>query len=368
MEIKTRSWWIDDKSGLEVLVKSIVGESFKESTVCYDVLYSSGERLRSDKCSYKEFLCHNSPKTYSTEDAYEDGFKKGKEFNKDDQNLNYRTGYNDGWHDCEASFELGNEFTDSIQEQAFDEGYDQAIDDLIEAGVIGEEEYLDEDCSEEEYSEYEFGDVDDDEEEYCFSKELDKILNSSFVLDSNYNVNSKECSKGGYKLVGISGLARSGKDVAGEIILENLGEGWARGAFADIPKGMLFVMGVDTKCANKDGEDEYYQYNIRQLMQTLGTDWGRNIDKDIWIKAFKKKNPTGNFVITDVRMENEADFVRDNGGVIIHVKGRGGIKGNHQSEAGIDIKRGDLLVFNDSDLENFKKEINNTCKTLVKRV
>ena len=116
--------------------------------------------------------------------AYEDGFKKGKEFNKDDQNLNYRIGYNDGWHDCEALSELDNKFTDSIQKQAYEEGYDQAIDDLIEAGVIGEEEYLDDDCSEECYSEYEFGDVEDDEEEYCFSKELDKILNAAFVLDT----------------------------------------------------------------------------------------------------------------------------------------------------------------------------------------
>ena len=187
MEIKTGSWWIDDKSGLEVLVKSIVGESFKESTVCYDVLYSSGERLRSDKCSYKEFLYHNSPKTSSTEDAYKDGFKKGKEFNKDDQNLNYRMGFNDGWHDCEASFELGNEFTDSIQEQAYDEGYDQAIDDLIEAGVIGKDEYLDED-----YSEYEFGAVGDDEEEYCFSKELERVLNGEFTSNINFDGNNKE--------------------------------------------------------------------------------------------------------------------------------------------------------------------------------
>lgn len=111
--------------------------------------------------------------------AYAKGLNKGKEFNKDDQNLSYRVGYNDGWHDCEASFELGNEFTDSIQEQAYDEGYDQAIDDLIEAGVIEEEEYSDEN----DYSEYEFGAVEDGEE-YCFSKELDKILNGSFVVDN----------------------------------------------------------------------------------------------------------------------------------------------------------------------------------------
>ena len=140
-----------------------------------------------------------------------------KEFNKDDQNLNYRMGYSDGWHNCEVSFELGNEFTDSIQEQAFEEGYeqayseiqaktereralqekafeegyDQAIDDLIEAGVIGEEEYLDEDF-EDDYSEYEFGDVEDDEEEYCFSKELERVLNGEFTSNINFDGNNKE--------------------------------------------------------------------------------------------------------------------------------------------------------------------------------
>lgn len=274
--------------------------------------------------------------------------------------------FEEGYAQAYSELKAKTERERALQEKAWDEGYDQAVCDLIDEGIF---DGLDE---EDDYSDYEFGNVDDDEEdgeeEYCFYKELDRILNGEFTSNINFDGGSKESIKGDYKLVGISGLARSGKDVAGEIILENLGEGWDRGAFADIPKEMLFVMGVDTKCANKDGEDEYYQYSIRHLMQSLGTDWGRNIDNDIWIKAFKKRNPTGNFVITDVRMENEADFVRDNGGVIIHVKGRGGIKGNHQSEAGIEIKRGDLLVFNDSDLVNFEKEISNICKTLVKRV
>lgn len=79
----------------------------------------------------------------------------------------------------------------SIQEQAYDEGYDQAIDDLIEAGLIGEDEegYLDE-----EYSEYEFGDVDDEEEEYCFSKELDRILNSD---QAQYTIKAEKFADGG---------------------------------------------------------------------------------------------------------------------------------------------------------------------------
>lgn len=86
--------------------------------------------------------------------------------------------FEEGYAQAYSEIQSKTERERALQEKAWDEGYDQAIDDLIESGVIGEEEYLDEDCSEEEYSEYEFGDVDDDEEEYCFSKELERVLNS----------------------------------------------------------------------------------------------------------------------------------------------------------------------------------------------
>ena len=88
----------------------------------------------------------------------------------------FEEGYAQAYSELQSKTERERE----LQEKAWDEGYDQAIDDLIEAGVIGEEEYLDEDF-EDDYSEYEFGDVEDDDEEYCFSKELDKILNGGFT-------------------------------------------------------------------------------------------------------------------------------------------------------------------------------------------
>ena len=166
MKIEVGSTWVDDDYGLDIVVKSIIAAAFEKTKVVYDVFDNTGDHLGYNSCTYELFLDSKTPKECSYED---------------DQNLNYRMGFNDGWYDCEASFELGNEFTDSIQEQAYDEGYDQAIDDLIEAGVI---EGSDEDYSDECYSEYEFGDVEDGEEEYCFSKELDKILNGAFVVDT----------------------------------------------------------------------------------------------------------------------------------------------------------------------------------------
>ena len=100
--------------------------------------------------------------------------------------------FEEGYAQAYSELQAKTERERALQEKAWDEGYDQAIDDLIEAGVIGEEEYPDEDCSEECYSEYEFGDVEDDEEEYCFSKELDRILNGDFVLDTKSTNNTKE--------------------------------------------------------------------------------------------------------------------------------------------------------------------------------
>lgn len=101
--------------------------------------------------------------------------------------------FEEGYAQAYSELQAKTERERALQEKAFDEGYDQAIDDLIEAGVIGEEEYLDEDCSEECYSENEFGDVeDDDEEEYCFAKELDKILNGEFTSSISFDGNKKD--------------------------------------------------------------------------------------------------------------------------------------------------------------------------------
>ena len=59
--------------------------------------------------------------------------------------------FEEGYAQAYSEIQAKTERERALQEQAFDEGYDQAIDDLIEAGVIGEEEYPDEDCSDECY-------------------------------------------------------------------------------------------------------------------------------------------------------------------------------------------------------------------------
>lgn len=169
-----------------------------------------------------------------------------------------------------------------------------------------------------------------------------------------------------YTLIGIHGLARSGKDEVGRILLSSMGGDWDGGAFANVPKRMLNLMGIDTSDEAKDKDDPYYGISVRKMMQTLGTDWGRALDEDIWIKAFTKLYSKGRYVITDVRMENEAKFIRDNGGIVIHVRGRGGINTTHPSEAGIEVKDLDVVINNTGTLEDLREGIVNELAPTLK--
>jgi CRP/FNR family transcriptional regulator len=56
-------------------------------------------------------------------------------------------------------------------------------------------------------------------------------------------------------------------------------------------------------------------------MQTLGTEWGRQcMDADIWVRAWAARAALlTSAVADDVRFQNEADMIRNLGGVIIRV-------------------------------------------------
>lgn len=101
----------------------------------------------------------------------------------------------------------------------------------------------------------------------------------------------------------------------------------------------------------------------RKLAQTLGTEFGRNcVHQDVWVMQLEAflascrvwKKPGQTIVLHDLRFENEAAWVRANGGTIIHLTRPGadgavGVPG-HASEAGIIPTTGDLLIENDGTI------------------
>ena len=90
-------------------------------------------------------------------------------------------------------------------------------------------------------------------------------------------------------------------------------------------------------------------HSYRELLQTLGTDWGRTLNADIWVLCAAHHLATYNpdrVVFDDVRFENEAAFIRARDGLIIHVNRALKRRDNHASEAGIVVRDGDAVVFN----------------------
>lgn len=71
----------------------------------------------------------------------------------------------------------------------------------------------------------------------------------------------------------------------------------------------------------------------RYLLQTFGTDWGRNlIDDEFWIKIFEARydrylREGKSIIIDDVRFANEADYIHSKGGIIIKI-----IRPNYEPE------------------------------------
>lgn len=145
-------------------------------------------------------------------------------------------------------------------------------------------------------------------------------------------------------LIGMAGKAGSGKDTVGNYLKSV--QQFEGVAFADaIRDGMRAMFGfTDKHFAHPHKEEVLEQYgkSPRQMMQTLGTEWGRQcVNENLWLivageKVKKFHDSNTDVVITDVRFENEAKWVRENGGVIWHVFRPGlGEVAAHTSESGV---------------------------------
>ena len=80
----------------------------------------------------------------------------------------------------------------------------------------------------------------------------------------------------------------------------------------------------------------------RVALQTLGTEWGRNLDSDIWVKAAMREaeyflHTDSKVIFDDVRFANEAVAIRNAGGRVYRVSRKGfeASTDNHISELGL---------------------------------
>lgn len=180
-------------------------------------------------------------------------------------------------------------------------------------------------------------------------------------------------------ILAFSGYARSGKDTAASVLVEE--GGWKRLAFADVLRECVlalnpFVLSNDSvvpqdwdaqhlqNVINVWGWDGYkkspFSDDIRRLLQRMGTEVGRNIlGENIWVDATLNKMEEGqNYVITDCRFPNEAKAVEDRGGRVMRINRLGvGPINDHPSETSLDDWKFFGIITNHDDEETFKQKI-----------
>ena len=131
--------------------------------------------------------------------------------------------------------------------------------------------------------------------------------------------------------VGFCGAATSGKDCAAQHLLAR---GWQRVAFADTLKAMAVDVDPYVEIPGLEGVsflrlnyvvdtlgwDHAKEYpDVRRFLQRLGTDGVRDhLGRELWVEAGMAKATTPT-VFTDVRFPNEAQAIRDAGGIVIRL-------------------------------------------------
>ena len=164
-------------------------------------------------------------------------------------------------------------------------------------------------------------------------------------------------------IIGLTGAKFSGKDTVGEAIIQAIGKDGRRAqkvSFAGPLKQALCAMFGWTREQLEDHEFKETPEPItgktpRLIMQLLGTEFGREaLHPEVWLRladaeVVRMQNNQIVPIITDVRFENESEFLRSRGGILIHVVNPATVVSadTHVSETGVAQGSGDRVFVND---------------------
>ena len=169
-------------------------------------------------------------------------------------------------------------------------------------------------------------------------------------------------------LIGLTGKALAGKDtVAGH--LHRLHE-FSRLAFADpLREGIKAMFGLGDWNFTPEGKERVVEWigkTPRELLQTLGTQWGRDlVHQQIWCRLMDQRiKPRMAYgrrvVITDVRFVDEARYIHSHGGQIWRVLRPGAATTAHSDHTSKQESQrivADVDLLNDGTLEQLFEQV-----------
>lgn len=172
-------------------------------------------------------------------------------------------------------------------------------------------------------------------------------------------------------IIGITGLAGSGKDTFARLLVEELekrGRHARTAAFAaGVKEATVALLGDKYTIAdlnNRGKKDTFcvWSTTLREIMQDVGA-YGRQIDPDFWIdRLFNESmwvHERGDvLIVTDVRYDNEGEAIKNVGGVSVEIVREGaglcGKAGQHPSEAGLLPQFVSFVYSNNGSIEELR--------------
>ncbi|MDD4931824.1 MAG: AAA family ATPase [Candidatus Colwellbacteria bacterium] len=168
-------------------------------------------------------------------------------------------------------------------------------------------------------------------------------------------------------IIGLMGKMQAGKSTAATYLKEK--HGFIVLSFGTVMKEML----IKAKMATRESLYENKTDESRLLMQQFATDLVRDqIDQDFWVKKLvnqvreiiSESDGPVNFIIDDVRFQNEAQMIQlAHGGYIVqinrynHAPSMNGVGSDHRSEKEQDEIISDYVIMNNGTIQALYKQI-----------
>jgi len=180
------------------------------------------------------------------------------------------------------------------------------------------------------------------------------------------------------EIIGVTGLARSGKDTFCAIAAKTLSKydkKLMKGGFADAVKADVHQLLVKRAGISAYTEIPEEKVLIRPLLVAYGTNLMRKMNKDVWVNRVKpmldlSRTTKIPLVITDVRYQNEVDWIKEEGGKIVYVEQEGIKPPNAEERKNDPIMRKSADVFikwehvGDKNLSKLSSKVTKALKEL----